>query len=62
MKFHFHTYGKWSDPIPTSNSGHKQQWRVCTKCNKAQFRTLCWDEQVNLTSVLSAIATVKEKK
>lgn len=62
MKFHFHTYGKWSDPIPTYNPGYKQQWRVCTKCNKAQFRTLHWDKQVALPTVLSAIAAVKEKK
>lgn len=59
MNFCWHKYGKWSDPIQTHNSGHKQQWRVCQHCNKAQFRTLRWDTQSYLRDVLDALKTAR---
>jgi hypothetical protein len=56
----FHRWLRWSDPVLTSNSGHKQQWRVCEHCNKAQFRTLWWDKQTALEFVRAAIASTRE--
>lgn len=55
MNFHWHKWRPWSDPIPTLNTGHKQQWRSCQICNKAQFRTLDWDKQSNPTDVIAAL-------
>lgn len=60
--FHIHTWSKWSDPVATYNSGHKQQWRVCTTCNKASFRTLDWDKQTSEADVTKAILTAKAKE
>lgn len=40
LVFHFHSWGKWSDPIETLAEDKKQQWRVCKACNKAQNRTI----------------------
>lgn len=59
MKLCFHKWSRWSDPVQTYNHGHKQQWRVCEHCNKAQFRTLRWDNQTMLTSVLDAIKSLQ---
>ena len=55
MKLHFHKYSKWSDPINTYDSGHKQQRRVCEVCNKAQFRAMRWDKQSALVIILESI-------
>ena len=52
---HIHKYSKWSEVIETHNSGHKQQWRVCTTCNKADFRTLWWDSQTNIREIIRVI-------
>lgn len=49
-----HNWLRWSNPVQTYD-GNKQQWRVCEYCNKAQFRTLRWDRQTPLQSVLTAI-------
>lgn len=57
--FHFHDWSKWTDPITTYCS-NKQQWRVCEHCNKAQFRTLWWDKQTPLASILSALKELRE--
>ena len=57
--FHFHDWMKWTDPIQSGNSGHKQQWRVCAVCNKAQFRTLWWDKQTPLGQIISALKLVR---
>lgn len=62
MKFlgiHFHKWSAWSNPVPTYNGGHKQQWRVCTTCNYAKFRTLKWDHQTSVKNILDAVAEVK---
>lgn len=56
----FHKWSKWSDPISTYCSAGKQQWRVCTKCNKADFKTLRWDKQSRLKDVLTATKQVQE--
>lgn len=61
MKFCWHKWLPWSDPIQTYSSGHKQQWRVCAHCNKAQFRTLWWDKQSSVSDIHKAITKVKEK-
>ena len=58
MKFCFHKWSKWSDPVATYNTGHKQQWRVCEHCNKAQHTTLRWDHQTSLTAILAAITSI----
>jgi len=50
----FHKWSKWSQPIVTYNS-NKQQWRVCTECNKAMFRTLRWDKQADISKVNQVI-------
>jgi len=57
-----HKWSKWSDPIPTYDTGRKQQWRICTTCNKADFITLPWDKQVDLRCITEAITRVKEVK
>ena len=54
-----HTWMPWSDPIATYNSGYKQQWTVCSKCNEAKFRTMKWDEQSKLTDIHGAIMDVR---
>lgn len=56
---HLHEWLPWSDPIPTYNAGKKQQWRVCKVCNKAKFRTLSWDQQVNPQLILQALGKTK---
>jgi hypothetical protein len=58
--FHFCEYSKWSQPVETYNT-HKQQWRVCNHCNRAQFRTLGWDRQAPLTAILAALNALKEQ-
>ena len=55
MMFCLHKWSKWSNPVETYNTGHKQQWRVCEKCNKAEFRTLGWDKQTSISSVETAV-------
>lgn len=60
MKPCWHKWSRWSDPIHTRNSGHKQQWRTCEHCNKAQFRTLRWDYQSALDAILKAIRSVQK--
>ncbi len=40
-----HVWTKWGTLIPTYNTGHKQQWRECVTCGLADFRTLEWDHQ-----------------
>lgn len=60
MKFCFHKWLPWSDPIQSGNSGHKQQWRVCKHCNKAQFRTLFWDKQSSIQAVIAALNKTRE--
>lgn len=57
--FHIHTWLPWSKPIATYKGGHKQQWRVCKDCNKAQFRTLQYDEQASIEDVNAAINETK---
>jgi hypothetical protein len=52
---HLHKWLPWSDPVATYNSGHKQQWRVCEKCNKAQKRTMWWDHQTSVGQVVFAV-------
>jgi hypothetical protein len=52
---HFHVWGKWSRPVVTCNSGHKQQWRECVVCGKCQFHTFRWDKQTNVTSINKAL-------
>lgn len=54
MIFHFHKWAPWSQPILTGNGGHKQQWRVCAACNKAELRTLKWDGQSKVEEVNNA--------
>lgn len=49
-----HRWLQWSDPVETY-SGYKQQWRVCSCCNKAQFRTLRWDKQTALSQVVKSV-------
>jgi hypothetical protein len=61
MKFHFHDWNKWSDPIPTFDSGRKQQWKTCKVCNKAKFRTLWWDSQSSVSNILEALRKAQEK-
>ena len=55
IPFHLCLYSKWGTPINTYETGHKQQWRSCVVCNKAQFRTLQWDKQAMLQSVLNSL-------
>ena len=55
IPLHLCRYSKWGEPVGTYNNGHKQQWRACVVCNKAQFRTLRWDNQTTLTSVLHSL-------
>ena len=57
-----HDWGKWSNPIDTYNSGHKQQWRVCENCGKAVFRTLKWDKQSNTTDVINALGLSQNER
>lgn len=57
--FHFHKWLPWSRPIGTYSGGKKQQWRVCSTCNKAQFRTLRWDEQSGIKDINAAIDEMK---
>lgn len=59
MKFCWHKWSRWSDPIQTYD-GNKQQWRVCEHCNKAQFRTLGWDKLTDLSHILDALKRMKE--
>lgn len=54
-RFCWHSWARWSDPVDTYNTGHKQQWRVCQHCNKAQFHTLLWDKQTSVGEVLKAV-------
>lgn len=54
----WHKWSRWADPVQTYNSGRKQQWRVCEKCNKATFRTLWWDHQTDLTAALNSIKRI----
>lgn len=54
-----HTWLPWSDPIATYSGGRKQQWTVCSKCNKAKFRTLAFDEQSTIQDVHGAIMDVR---
>jgi hypothetical protein len=65
MKFHFHDWSKWSDPVRASVHGvfgyRKQQWKICKVCNKVKFRTLWWDGESNLGDVLEALRKVKEQ-
>lgn len=66
MRFCFHKWSPWSDPVQTYNNGHKQQWRTCLHCNKASFRTMWWDKMTSISLVSAAIeqaralAAVKE--
>ena len=63
MKIHIlHKWSKWSKPIESYNSGHKQQWRFCKECNKVVFRTLPWDKQTLLKSILESLKDIKEEK
>lgn len=55
MRFCFHRWTPWSDPVQTYEGGYKQQWRVCQHCNKATFRTLRWDKQTSITVVGAAV-------
>ena len=59
MNFCWHKWSKWSDPIPTYENGHKQQWAHCENCNKAKFRSLSWDKQAPLSAVLNALKETK---
>lgn len=59
-QIHWHQWSEWSDPVE-AHSGHKQQWRVCTHCNKAQFSTLDWDRLTPLQSVLEAIRAIRAR-
>ena len=52
--FHFHKYSEWSRPVQTY-SGNKQQWCRCKICNKAKFRTLSWDKQTSLVSIIQEL-------
>lgn len=52
--FHFCRWAPWADPVQTYNGGHKQQWSVCVVCNKARFRTLWWDKQTAIGSVVAS--------
>lgn len=58
---HLHKWLAWSNPITTYNTGRKQQWRVCKICNKAQFRTLGWDEQTSVNAVNGALQPTKQE-
>jgi len=57
---HIHKYTKWSEVIETYSNGHKQQWRVCKICNKADFRTLGWDKQTEIQKVVKAINEINK--
>lgn len=59
--FCFHKWLPWGNLIDTGNGGHKQQWRVCSKCNKSQFRTLKWDEQCSVKDANDSILKTKNK-
>ena len=61
MKFHFHDWNKWSDPISTSYHNRKQQWKTCKVCNKATFRTLWFDEGSCVSNILEALRKAQEK-
>lgn len=61
QQIHWHQWTPWSDPIVT-HSGNKQQWRVCTHCNKAQFRTLAWDKQAAVADVTRAVNEARAKE
>lgn len=52
-----HAWSKWSRLVD-AYSGHKQQWRECTTCGKAQFRTLSWDKQSSLSQANQALQSV----
>jgi hypothetical protein len=67
LPFCWHKWSKWSRPIVVYNA-HKQQWRSCIKCEKAQFRTLGYDKfadvkEVNksLDEIAAAIDRLKEE-
>lgn len=57
--FCYHAWLPWSKVLVTHNGGHKQQWRNCRKCNIAQFRTLRWDEQTEVSAINEALDEVK---
>jgi len=57
MKFCFHDWGKWSEPIDTAGCYTKVQVRYCLNCNKAQIKKVKqpWNIWFNA-------AAIKEKK
>lgn len=61
MKFCFHDWGKWSDPLDTVNDYSKVQYRCCIKCNKGQVKKLSqpWNLWFN-ASVLKVTHDIKE--
>lgn len=61
FKLCFHEWTVWSDPI-VSFTGRKQQWRCCTKCNKANFRSLRWDNQSDIKQVIEKLNAVRENE
>lgn len=62
MKLHLCSlnWSRWSAPFYTLDHGFKQQWRCCTVCNKALFRSLGWDKHVSLEDVIAALSSIKE--
>lgn len=62
LVFHFHSWGKWSDPIETLAEDKKQQWRVCKVCNKAQNRTIKDPLYSRIHQVDKAIAQSRGEK
>ena len=54
-----HKWSKWSELLKTYD-GHKQQWKICTECNKATFRILSWDKQTPLDQVIEAIKGISK--
>jgi hypothetical protein len=41
-----------------TNDGHVQQWRRCSYCGKASFRTLRWHRQSTLADILKALLSL----
>lgn len=55
----FHKWLPWSKLLRSYHGSHKQQWRVCAKCNTAQVKRLPDDDQVEVDAANAAIDETK---
>lgn len=58
IRFCFHDWNKWSELV-ASYSGHKTQFRECTKCGRAQFRDLGYCDGTDTHQANEALRAIR---